>query len=142
VKDLEKIESFLHEHHVMTLATSDFKSMSACSLFYAYDESTQSFIVASADDTLHVKHSEINPSVAGNILLETKSVAKIQGVQLRGVFAPLDDERLKKHYFKTFPYALALLPKLWRIRVDFFKMTDNRLGFAKKIVWEREARSN
>ncbi len=139
MKDLEKIASFIAEHHVMTLATTDFDGVSACSLFYAYDALTQTFVVASADDTTHVHHSKKNPNIAGNILLETKSVGKIQGVQFRGSFAALDDASLRGLYFKAFPYALALTPKLWSIRVDYFKMTDNRLGFGKKIIWRREA---
>ena len=137
MKDLEKIAQFIQEHHVMTLATSDGQSVSACSLFYAYDVETQTFVVASADDTTHVHHSQKNPHIAGNILLETKSVGKIQGVQFKGSFALLEDSSLEGLYFKAFPYALALAPKLWSIRVDFFKMTDNRLGFGKKIIWNR-----
>ncbi len=74
--------------------------------------------------------------VAGNILLETKTVGKIQGLQFKGEFKLLEDESLKKLYFKTFPYSLAMLPKLWQIDVSNFKMTDNRLGFGKKIIWQ------
>lgn len=136
--DLEKIKLFLQEHHVLTLATTDHQEVSACSLFYAYDERGERFVVASAEETTHIKHIKINPNIAGNILLETQSVGKIQGVQFKGVFSLLEDESLKRVYFKAFPYALALSPKLWSIEVNFFKMTDNRLGFGKKIVWRRE----
>ena len=51
-------------------------------------------------------------------------------------FQTLKDDSLKKNYFKAFPYALAMNPKLWQIRVDFFKLTDNTLGFGKKIIWQ------
>jgi hypothetical protein len=44
----------------------------------------------------------------------------------------------KSVYFKRFPYALAMNPTLWKIKVEFFKLTDNRLGFGKKIMWQRE----
>jgi uncharacterized protein YhbP (UPF0306 family) len=27
-------------------------------------------------------------------------------------------------------------PKLWQIKVSYFKLTDNRLGFGKKIIWQ------
>ncbi|MEJ2373224.1 MAG: hypothetical protein P8Y16_05450, partial [Sulfurimonas sp.] len=70
-----------------------------------------------------------------NILLETKEIGKIQGLQFRGIFRKNEDKELSKLYFKTFPYALALQPKLWIIDVDYFKLTDNRLGFGKKIIW-------
>ena len=135
--DLEKIALFLDEHHVMSLATTDFKELSVCSLFYVYSKDMNSFVVASSDDTTHIEHIKQNAAVSGNILLETKTVGKIQGVQFRATFSLLKDEKLKKLYFKTFPYALALSPKLWQIEVNYFKMTDNRFGFGKKIIWQR-----
>ncbi len=135
-KDLEKIALFIAEHHVMSLATTDFKDLSVCSLFYTYSRDKNSFVVASSDDTTHIQHIKQNADVSGNILLETKTVGKIQGVQFRAAFSSLKDEELKKLYFKTFPYALALSPKLWQIKVNYFKMTDNMLGFGKKIIWQ------
>lgn len=95
----------------------------------------KTFVVASAEDTTHIKHIKNNPNIAANILLETSTVGKIQGLQLRGKFKELQDSALKKLYFKTFPYAIVMNPKLWQIEVDYFKLTDNRLGFGKKIIW-------
>ncbi|MDY0117782.1 MAG: pyridoxamine 5'-phosphate oxidase family protein [Sulfurimonadaceae bacterium] len=133
---LSKIEKFLTAHHVLTLATCHKDEISACSLFYAYDKEKQRFIVASSEDTTHVKHILQNPKVAGNIPLETKIIANIQGVQFRGVFRLLANE--DNHlYYKRFPPALVMQPTLWEIEVEFFKMTDNTLGFGKKIIWER-----
>jgi len=134
--NLEKIALFLEEHHVMSLATTDFKNLSVCSLFYVYSREKNSFVVASSEDTTHIEHIQKNTDVSGNILLETKTVGKIQGIQFRAQFKELKDKELKKTYFKTFPYALALSPKLWQIKVNYFKMTDNRLGFGKKIIWQ------
>ena len=136
ISDLEKISSFLEEHHVLSLATSYADEISACSLFYTYSSEKLSFVVASSDETLHIRHINKNKNVAGNILLETKTVGKIQGVQFRGEFSLLDDKELKSLYFRAFPYAMAMNPKLWSIKVNYFKMTDNRFGFGKKIIWE------
>jgi len=136
-EDLLKINAFIKEHHVMSLATTYEGDLSVCSLFYAYSPDTQSFVVASSDITTHIQHIQKNNQIAGNILLETKTVGKIQGLQFRGEFIALEDSRLKELYFKEFPYAVALLPKLWEIKVNFFKLTDNRLGFGKKIIWEK-----
>ena len=134
--DLDKISSFLDEHHVLSLGTSDGSELSVCSLFYTFSKEKISFIVASSDDTLHINHINQNKNIAGNILLETKSIGKIQGVQFRGEFSILEDSELKKLYFKQFPHAIVMKPKLWQIKVDYFKMTDNRLGFGKKIIWQ------
>ncbi len=134
-KRLSKIVSFVQEHHVLSLATKSVEELSVCSLFYVYDEDSRCFIVASSEDTLHMKHIRKDPNVAGNILLETESIGRIQGLQFRGKFVILQEEKLKILYFKKFPYALALNPLLYKIEVNFLKLTDNRLGFGKKIIW-------
>jgi len=135
---LEKIENFLSDHHVLSLATNGDDGLNVCNLFYAYDQEDVSFVVASSDDTNHIKDVLKNSFVAGSVFLETKTVAKIQGLQFKGEFSLLEDERLKKLYFKTFPYSIALTPKLWKIRANYFKFTDNTLGFGKKLIWKRD----
>jgi len=136
-KELEKINSFLEEHHVMSLATTHADEMSVCSLVYTLHLETTSFIVASSEDTTDIQHIKHNQNVAGNILLETKNIGKIEGVQFRGTFSALQEERLKALYFQKFPHARIMNPKLWQIQVNSFKMTDNTLGFGKKIIWKK-----
>lgn len=131
---LAKIKSFIDEHHVLTLATSVDDIVSACSAFYVYDTFSNSFIIASDDETLHVTQAVKNKNIAGNILLETDEVGKIQGLQFRGQFCDAKAGDMKK-YLLRYPYAVAMKPKLWRLEVNFFKLTDNRLGFGKKIIW-------
>ena len=136
--DLEKISTFIAKHHVMSLASSSSDDeLSVCNLFYTYDADKYSFVVASSNDTTHIQNILKNSKVAGTIVLETKTVGKIQGLQFRGSFLPLDDSNLKKLYFETFPYALAMNPTLWQIKIDYLKFTDNRLGFGKKIIWHK-----
>jgi len=136
MNSLEKIISFIEEHHVMSLATRGSDDLSVCSLFYAFNSENVSFIVASNEETQHIKNIKINSQVAGNILLETKIIGKIQGLQFKGSFFKLEDSKLKKLYFKEFPQAIVMLPTLWAIDIKYFKLTDNRLGFGKKIVYE------
>ena len=133
---LEKIDKFLQEHHVLSLSTCRGDELSSCNLFYAFNKQLHSFVVASSDDTLHVEHIKINSKISGTVVLETKIIGKIQGIQFRGEFVALEDTKLKKLYFKHFPYALAMAPKLWQIKINYFKMTDNKLGFGKKIILE------
>ena len=135
-KDLEKIDNFLQEHHVMSLSTCRGDELSSCNLFYVFDKLANSFVVASSEDTLHVEHIKANNKIAGTVVLETKTVGKIQGVQFRGEFIKLKESSLKKLYFKHFPYALAMNPSLWQIKINYFKMTDNKPGFGKKIIWQ------
>jgi len=132
---LGSIAKFIDEHHVMSLATAGGEGLRVCSLFYAYDAQKLCFVVASDKNTQHIKNIHDNNIIAGNIVLETEKIGKIQGLQFQGKFFPLKDKALQKLYFKKFPYAVAMLPELWQIEVSDFKMTDNRLGFGKKLIW-------
>jgi uncharacterized protein YhbP (UPF0306 family) len=134
-KKLEKIYKFIEQHHVMSLATHGEDGVDICSVFYAFLENQKSFVVASDSKTQHIQNIIFNNHVAGNILLETEQIGKIQGLQFRAKMQKLHNKELEKLYFKTFPYALALNPQLWEIKVEYFKFTDNRLGFGKKLIW-------
>jgi len=131
-----KIAVFIKEHHVMSLATNYENDLSVCSLFYAFNEEKNIFIVASSTETKHIQHIMKNPKIAGNILLETKTIGEIKGLQFVGSFLKLADSLDKLSYFKAYPYALALNPTLWQIEIESFKLTDNSLGFGKKLLWE------
>ncbi len=136
--DIKKIEEFIKEHHVLTLATLKENTPYTCSVFYAYDTTSHSFIVASDAKTQHIQNILQNPNCAGNIHLETKTVGKIEGLQFLGKCFRLEESALKTLYFKTFPYALALHPTLWKITPKQFKYTDNKMGFGKKIIVDLE----
>jgi uncharacterized protein YhbP (UPF0306 family) len=40
-------------------------------------------------------------------------------------------------YIKRFPYAAVAPLNIWVIEPDFMKLTDNTLGFGKKLIWNR-----
>lgn len=132
---IEKIERFIGEHHLLSLATTG-ERLWCCSMFYAYDPQSVSFIVASDETTEHIKNVAQNIHIAGTVALETKTVGKIQGIQFYGVMETCPED-LKNLYFKAFPYAIVMNPTLWSIRLDEIKMTDNTLGFGKKVSWTR-----
>lgn len=134
--NLTKINNFLQKHHLLSLATNSGEGLSVCSLFYVFDKESRSFVVASSLETRHIADVLEQPLVAGSVALETKIVGKIEGVQFRGRMCEVEDERLKMLYMKKFPYAAVMNPKLWSIEVSFFKLTDNKLGFGTKIIWQ------
>jgi len=135
-KTVEKIEAFLEKHHLLSLATSADDRPQSASLFYAYDPTHIAFIVASDTKTEHIQNVLLNNAVSGTVALETEEVGKIQGLQFKAVMLPADKEA-SKLYYKAFPYALAMQPKLWTITLEQMKFTDNRLGFGKKLYWDR-----
>jgi uncharacterized protein YhbP (UPF0306 family) len=135
-QDLEPFELFIVEHHILTLATCKENIPQCATLFFVYDTVHVSFIVASDTKTEHIQNLLRNENVAGTIALETKSIGKIQGVQFQAKMSLSEDLEDKKQYFKVFPYALAMNPTLWKIKILSMKLTDNRLGFGTKLIWK------
>ena len=136
----KRIIDFINAHHLLTLATAKENSPYCANCFYVFDEQKNWLIFSSDSKTKHAQDFIANPNVAGTIALETKEVSKIQGVQLLGTILKLKGEELKiakKQYLKVFPYARLMKPKLWAMRLTFIKMTHNKLGFGKKLVWEK-----
>jgi uncharacterized protein YhbP (UPF0306 family) len=79
--------------------------------------------------------------VAGAIALETKIIGRIRGIQFTATMSPLQDDLMqicKTAYLKRFPVARFTTLYLWGIEPDLIKMTDNRLGFGKKLYWRKE----
>lgn len=134
----KKIISFIQNHHLLSLATQG-ERLWCCSLFYAYDAKNSLFVVVSDPETEHMHNVAHDPFVAGTVALETKTVGKIQGIQFIGEMNRCGASAEKELYFRAFPYARVMNPILWTIRLDEIKMTDNTLGFGKKLSWKRSA---
>lgn len=137
----KRIVDFINEHHVLTLATVIDNNPWCANCFYVYLENENYLVFTSDDNTKHVQDVLINKNVAGSVVLETKTVGKIRGIQFRGTMEKPDEHmeaRFKKAYLKRFPYALLMKTSLWILNINHIKMTDNRLGFGKKLIWEQE----
>lgn len=136
----QRIIDFINGHHLLTLATSKDNIPYCSNAFYVFDEQNKSLIFSSDTTTKHAQDFITNPKVAASIALETKIVKKIQGVQLLGDIIELkgdDLEKAAKQYLKAFPYARLMKLHLWELRLTFLKMTNNKLGFGKKLIWEK-----
>jgi uncharacterized protein len=136
----QKITAFLKKHHVMTLSTCVDGQPWCANCFYAFNEVEMSLVFTSGFETRHIKEAVQNSKVAGNVVLETNVVGKIQGIQFSGELILPEGEEMKRVnsiYLKRFPFAVLMDTTLWKFRVDYAKMTDNRLGFGKKLIWER-----
>ena len=136
----KRIIEFIKNHHLLTLATTKDNTPYCCNVFYVYNEKNNSLIFSSDIKTKHATDFIENPEVAGTIALETKDVEKIQGVQLLGrITEPKGEEidNATKQYLKEFPYAKKMEPYLWEMKLTFIKMTNNTLGFGKKIIWQK-----
>lgn len=139
MEELERIAKFIKRHHVLTLATVAADGTPYCSnAFYAYDPKRNVLVFTSDESTRHAREMRESASVAASIVLETRIVGRIQGVQICGRAAEGGDED-RRLYLKRFPYAAAMgATTVWRIEPDFMKLTDNTLGFGKKLIWKRD----
>lgn len=135
---LERIAAFLGEHHVLTLAVTGGGMPYCAPLFYAYDTKRNLFVFASDADTEHMRLARTQPQAAAAVYLETATVGKIQGLQIRGIVSSSDSESDRKLYFGAFPYARAMQPALWQLKPTWMKLTDNLIGFGKKRIWQSE----
>jgi uncharacterized protein len=136
----KQIIKFIRKHHILTLATSFDNKPYCATCFYSYIPEKNVFIITSDKSTRHIHEALKQDIIAGAITLETRIIGKIQGIQFTGKIEELTGEKLKesrKQYLNRFPYAKPFLndTDFWHIIPDFFKLTDNNLGFGKKIIW-------
>lgn len=140
MSDLDHCLRYLQQQHVLTLCTGQGDSLWAANCFYVLDEQHVALWLMTQPDTRHGELMRRNPRVAGTVTTATRSVMKIQGVQFSGEILQPQGERLQQGisaYQQQFPVARAMNAPLWEIRLDTLKMTDNTLGFGKKIHWSR-----
>ena len=133
----ERIVKFLKKMHLASVCAIDDEGRPyAFSAFYAFDELNLSLLLASSDETSHIKFLKNSKLVAGTVALDTKIVGKIEGVQFQGVMREASESE-REIYFKRFLYAKAMDPKIWSISLEKLKFTSNTLGFGKKIFWQK-----
>ncbi len=134
----KKIVRFIKRHHVMTLATASTEGVPYCAnAFYCYDEERNLIIFTSDTTTRHAREMLQNRAVAASIVVETRIVGRVQGLQLTGSVDAADD-KARHSYIARFPYAALADLTLWAVEPEYMKLTDNTLGFGKKIIWNTE----
>jgi len=133
-----KIIRFFRKHHVLTIATTAGNEPWCANCFYVYLEEENALVFTTDSDTRHGKEFIKNPMVAGSVVLETIVIGKIRGIQFQGIVSEPEGALLSKArwtYLKRFPPAALMDTRLWIVRLTLIKMTDNRLGFGKKLIW-------
>lgn len=108
--------------------------------FYAFDEEQNFLFFKSSEATYHAKALNQNPNISGGILPKQLDFLKMKGIQFRGNLISNeipDTLKLEVFYHKKFPFALAKSGKVWTVRLDEIKMTDNTILFGQKLKWER-----
>ncbi|MEG0033333.1 MAG: pyridoxamine 5'-phosphate oxidase family protein [Mucinivorans sp.] len=131
----QRIIKFIKRHHVMTLTVASDNRPWSCQVFYAYHAHTNSLLFTSGPDTRHIQEAMKNPAVAVSIVLESKVVARLQGVQIEGTFSAALDDTFRSTFVARFPFIALTLGTLWRVEITTAKHTDNTLGFGTKLYF-------
>jgi uncharacterized protein len=141
----KKIIRFFRKHHVLTISTSVNNEPWCANCFYVYIEEENTLVFTTGTDTRHGKEFAKNPLVAGSVVLETMVIGKIRGIQFQGIVSEPEGEMISKAkwaYLKRFPPAALMDTHLWVVKLTLIKMTDNRLGFGKKLIWKQDSSEN
>jgi len=136
-----EIAEFIEALKVATVCTSKDDLPYCFNCYYAFSASDGYLIYKSSFGTRHEKMLGENPNAAGTIIPEQIEVSTIRGIQFEGVLlADNFDLNVKAAslYYLKFPFAVAVPGKLYVIRLDRLKFTDNTRGFGFKQVWERQ----
>jgi uncharacterized protein YhbP (UPF0306 family) len=137
----ERIVRFFRKHHVLTIATSVNDEPWCANCFYVYLEEKNALVFTTGHETRHGKEFLKNKVVAGSVVLETPVIGKIRGIQFQGIVSEPEGElskTVRKSFLKRFPVAMLMETHLWIVELTHIKMTDNRLGFGKKIIWTKQ----
>lgn len=135
----KRIVDFIKKHHVLTLATSKEGQPWCAQAFYTFVEGENWLVFSSDKQTRHISEVIDNPLVGASIVWETSVVGKLQGIQISGTLHEAKEEDLKKAgaaYMRRFPFTVLMETTLWILEIHHLKMTDNRLGFGKKLIWD------
>jgi len=136
----KKIIDYLLEQKVLTIATCKDNQPYCANCFYVFDETTKTLIFLSDDSTRHIRDAIQNNSVGGSIQNGVTIVSKIQGIQFMGEFISPNETQKEAFYelfYDKFLFAKVRPSPIWGIQLNWIKMTDNTLGFGKKMLWER-----
>ncbi|MBS4235676.1 pyridoxamine 5'-phosphate oxidase family protein [Campylobacter vulpis] len=131
----EKILHFLQKNKLLSLSVCDDEGIYTASAFYAFDEENLALIIASHQETKHIKLALKNPNIAINIAKESK-IALLKGVQAKAFFK----ESTKKQediYYTKFPFAKLSNAKIYALNLSWVKLTDNTLMLEKKLEFKR-----
>jgi uncharacterized protein YhbP (UPF0306 family) len=98
------------------------------------------FVFMNNPATRHGTEMTACPHVAAAIALETRVVGRLQGLQIEGEVRMAEGSELeiaRRAYLKRFPYATVMEQPLWILAPSLMKLTDNTLGFGKKLIWQQ-----
>ncbi len=135
------IQKFILSQKAASLCCVDDAGHPYCfTCFYAFNAEEGLLFFKTSAASHHTEVMLQNSSLAGTIMPDKLNALAIQGVQWEGRLLPPQHQSSKRwatHYYKRFPFALAMPGDVYAVQIDHIKMTDNTKGFGTKIHWYR-----
>ncbi|MCW1359905.1 hypothetical protein [Campylobacter sp. CCS1377] len=132
----ERIKKFIASCKLLSWAMRDEKGVYIANAFYAFDERNLALIIASHEDTKHIKLAFKESKVAVNIAKES-TIAFLQGVQIKANFCKANEMQIQI-YYKKFPFAKLLGGTTFALEIEYVKFTDNSLMLTKKLEFYQD----
>lgn len=130
-----RVEEYLQDHNVATLATSGSEGLLAAAVFYVNDGHTLYFL--SSPTSRHCLNLAQNPHVALTVQEDYADWLEIKGVQMEGAVSEIsgaEEERARRLYGEKFPVVgllaqapAAIVKALAKVR--WYKVVPHRLYF-------------
>ena len=130
-----RVQAYLRDHQVATLATGSGEDLWAAAVFYVHDGFT--FYFLSSPTSRHCLNLAQNPRVAVTIQEDYADWLEIKGIQLEGVASVLsgrEEKAARKLYGEKFPVVgmLATAPAVIvkaLAKVQWYKVVPSRIYF-------------
>lgn len=136
---LDSISEFLLGQKVASVCCLDDGGSPYCfSCFIAFDEARDLLYFKSKPDTQHMAFLEGWPEISGTVHQDKLNSLALKGVQFTGCLLDAADPLCVDAdavYHHKYPFAMAMRGQVRAIHLHWVKMTDNTLGFGKKITW-------
>ena len=136
----DKIQQFLLQNHVVSLAIQDHAGLWAASCFYALDPEHARLIVLTSQTTRHGQQMLLQPMLAGTVAQQPQNLREIRGLQFTAHAELLDGMERQDGlgiYTRRHPLAMLKRTDVWALGLVEVKYTDNHYVFAQKTCWQR-----
>lgn len=132
----KRILKFIQGSKLLAWAMRDEVGVYTASAFYAFDAKNLALIIASDEESRHIRLARLEPSVAVNIAKFGK-IALLKGVQAKALFQAASKEQARL-YYENFPFAKMHNAGIYALNLLWVKFTDNALLLEKKLEFHRQ----
>ena len=131
-----KILNYIKSQKLLSWAMIDETGVYTASAFYAFDEKNLNFIIASHENSKHIKLATQNKSIAVNIAKESK-IPLLKGIQAKAFFKEASLEQIEIYYSKFNFARFDKSAKIYALEIFWAKFTDNSLLLGKKLEFKK-----